>query len=495
MLTWLLLIPIIGAGAVLLFGQNEKTAYTVSLVSVCAALGLGLLMAVGFDPQADGFAYRTENAWIPSLGVTCSLATDGISLLLVLLTLFLAPITLVAARTAIGERQQAFYFWFLILNFAMLGALLAQDLFLFFVFWELMLIPMYLMIGIWGGRNRRYAGIKFFLYTVVGSVPMLIAFLYLAMKARMQTGAPDFSLEGLSALTLTDTEQLWCFVACGLSFAIKMPLWPFHTWLPDAHTEAPTPGSVLLAGVLLKMGGYGFVRIAIPMFPEGAIALAPAICVLAVIAIILGSLAALAQTDIKRLVAYSSVAHMGAVMLGIFCLNEEGMTGGVFQMLAHGVSTGGLFLLVGFLYERRHTREFSEFGGIAKVMPWFAVCFIFVSLSSIALPLMNGFVGEILILVGAFRREPILAVVASLGAVLGAWYMLMAVRRVFFGALNRDENRKLTDLTGREVGIMVPLMIMILWMGIFAETFLGPIRADVDREITRVEAARPEGGK
>jgi NADH-quinone oxidoreductase subunit M len=495
MLIWLLLIPLFSSALVLAFGKHERSAFGIAFISSLLSLGLGLLLAGRFSPAENGLAFESQTTWLPSLGITLSLGIDGIALMLVQLTLFLAPITLYAARSSIENRQQSFCFWFLILNFSMLGTLLVRDLFLFFVFWELMLIPMYLMIGIWGGKNREYAGLKFFLYTIVGSVPMLIAIVYLGVLAGGGAGHSNFSYDAIASLSLSLGEQIACFLACGISFAIKMPLWPFHTWLPDAHTEAPTPGSVLLAGVLLKMGGYGFVRIAIPFFPEGAQAFAPVICVLALIAIIAGSLVAMVQTDVKRLVAYSSVAHMGAVMLGLFCLNREGLSGGMFQMLAHGISTGGLFLLVGFLYERRHTREFDQFGGIAKVMPLFCVCFVFVSLSSLALPGMNGFVGEFLIFAGAYARHPALAAFAVLGAILGAWYMLSAIRRIFFGNLTRPENQGLKDLTSRELLIMAPLLVAILWMGVSSQTFLDPMKPDVERVIAHAAPATPEGGR
>lgn len=483
MLMLLLLLPVLAAIGLVLV-KDEKRAFPIALVATFALFATGLVLALDFRVDAaNPFSHLSSTKWLDALGAKVILGIDGVSLVLILLTVLLAPVTCVAARSSIETRQKTFWFWFLILQTAMLGALMSLDLFLFFVFWELMLIPMYLMIGIWGGKNRIYAGLKFFLYTVIGSLPMLIAILYLAFRHKTQFGFLSFALEDVKKLTLDSSEQMWCFLAFGLSFAVKVPLWPFHTWLPDAHTEAPTPGSVILAGVLLKMGGYGFVRFAIPLFPNAANELAPVISTLAVIAIVAGSLVAMVQTDIKRLVAYSSVAHMGAVMLGLFSLTEEGTSGAIFQMLAHGISTGALFLLVGFLYERRHTREFSEFGGIAKVMPIYAICFVFVTLSSIALPGTNGFVGEFLILAGAFKANVVLASFAVLGAILGAWYMLAAVKKIFFGELTVTKNQDLKDLTTREVGILAPLLILILWMGVGAQSFLGSFKDEVARQV------------
>lgn len=467
-----MLIPLAGALATVLFGRNARSGFWIALLS-----SLGLLYGAGMWALMWGFntsgAPQLEtHAWLPGLGAHFAYQLDGISLVLVALTAFLAPLTALGAKSAITERHGQFWFWFHILHAAMLGALLARDLFFFFVCWELMLIPMYLMIGVWGGKNRRYAATKFFLYTALASLPMLAAIIWLGLKTRDLpecNGAVSFLLEHVAKLALSPTEQAWCFAAFALAFVVKVPLWPLHTWLPDAHTEAPTPGSVILAGVLLKMGGYGLIRYAIPLFPLAAHDAAPLMMTLGTIAIIAGSLCAMVQTDIKRLVAYSSVAHMGAVVLGLFSLNIEGASGAMFQMLAHGISTGALFLLVGFLYERRHTREFAAFGGIAKSMPLFAVFFVVTAMSSIALPGTNGFAGELLILAGSFKASPVLAAFAVLGAILGAWYMLGAVKKTFFGPLTLAENKALVDLGAREILIMVPLVIAIFWMGLGAD--------------------------
>ena len=476
MLTALLLIPVAGAIALLFIRRDDDhLAALVSRLTTGLMFALGVILATRFEPGPDGFAYSTQHAWLSSLGASYSVGLDGLSLVLVLLAVFLAPITSVASESAISSGKRNFFFWFLILQAAIIGALISRDLLLFFLFWELMLIPMALMIGIWGSGNRFYASLKFFLFTALGSLPMLAAIVWLAVRYGLEHGAPSLAIDDLRTLQLTSGEQFWCFLAFGLSFAIKVPLWPFHTWLPDAHTEAPTPGSVILAGVLLKMGTYGFLRMAIPLFPDAAVDLAPVIDVLAIIAIVVGSLVAMVQEDVKRLVAYSSVAHMGVVMLGIFSLNEASMAGGVYQMLAHGLSTGALFILVGMLYERRHTRLFSEFGGIAQRMPVFAACFVFTTLASIALPGLCGFIGEFLVLAGSWAYQPVFTVFAVLGAILGAWYMLRTVRRLFFGPLTNPANEGLQDLTPREMLIIAPLLVAMLWLGVASRTWLQPI--------------------
>jgi NADH-quinone oxidoreductase subunit M len=354
----------------------------------------------------------------------------------------------------------------------MIGVFLSLDLFLFYIFWEVILIPMYLLIGIWGGKNRLYASLKFFLYTLAGSTLMLLASIYLAVQVKNQTGNLSFSLIDIIHLSLTAKEQTVLFLAFALAFAVKVPYFPFHTWLPDAHTEAPTAGSIILAGILLKMGTYGFLRFNLPMFPEATVQMAPFMSVMAVIGIIYGAFMALVQTDIKRLVAYSSVSHMGFVMLGIFALNEEGLNGAVLQMINHGISTGMLFLLVGMIYERRHTRIISEYGGITRVMPVFAIYTMIALLSSIALPGTNGFIGEFLILSGSFLSNHLLGIMAASGVILGAVYMLWMYQRVFFGKIENKENESLKDLSFREHSLLIPLVILIFAIGIYPKYFM-----------------------
>jgi len=467
-------------------GQHRVWALIVSL----ATFGLSLALWFGFDasPFAPEFQFELKLPWIASAGIGYHIGLDGVALLLVMLTTALTPVVILSAFS-VGERVKEFMIALLILETAMVGTFAALDLVLFYVFWELVLIPMYLLIGIWGSQNRLYATVKFFIYTFVASVLMLVAILYVYFHA----GNTFDYLAARSALTVTPAAANLLFLAFALAFAVKVPMFPLHTWLPDAHTEAPTAGSVILAGVLLKMGTFGFFRYAMPLFPEAALAWRPAIATLAVIGIIYGALMCLVQKDMKRLVAYSSVSHLGFVMLGLMAITAEGLTGGVYQMLNHGVSTGALFLLVGMLYERRHTRLIAEYGGIAKKVPWLATAFVVVTLSSIGLPGTNGFVGEFLILAGTWLgRMPntrLLAAIGATGVILGAVYMLWLVERVFFGKVENPENQGLSDFSLREVLVIVPMIALIVVMGLVPQPFLNPARPAVDRLVARMAEA------
>jgi len=427
--------------------------------------------------------------WIRSYGITYHFGIDGICLLLVLLTTFLTVVCVLSAFSAIQTRVKEFMIAFLFLETGMIGALVSLDLVLFYVFWEVMLVPMYLLIGIWGDPKRRiYAAVKFFIYTMVGSVLMLVAILALYFIHGKATGQYTFDVLELYKFGVPLGAQYWLFGAFALAFAIKVPMFPFHTWLPDAHTEAPTAGSVILAGVLLKMGTYGFIRFAIPLFPNAAVKLLPLVSVLALIGIIYGALVCLMQEDLKRLVAFSSVSHLGYVMLGMFAFNTQGVQGSIYQMLNHGISTGALFLIVGIIYERRHTRMIADFGGLSKVMPVYAAIFMIVTLSSIGLPGTNGFVGEFLILLGAFKARTIYGVLGATGVVLGAAYMLWMFQRVMFGELKNPENLKLQDLNRREIVYMVPMVILIFVMGIYPKLFFKKMDVTVEhflQDVTR----------
>jgi NADH-quinone oxidoreductase subunit M len=455
-----------------------------------------------FDRARDGFQFEEGFSWIPSLGVRYHFGIDGISLLLVLLTTLLGVISIYSSFSAIHERQKEYYVFLLLLQTGMLGTFMSLDFFLFYVFWEVMLVPMYFLIGIWGGPRRLYAAIKFFLYTLAGSVLMLLGII--AIYFYNTTGAlgivglgnaPTFDIPTLTALTpgMPINLQILLFFAFFFGFAIKLPMVPFHTWLPDAHVEAPTAGSVILAGVLLKMGTYGFVRFSLPMFPKAIRThwVGVTMLVIAVVGILYGAMISLVQKDMKKLVAYSSVSHLGFVMLGVFALNSAGLKGGVLQMINHGISTGALFLLVGIIYERRHTRMISEYGGLAKQMPVYAVFFLIMALSSMGLPLLNGFIGEFTILTGAYLLNPWWAFWALWGIVLGAAYLLWLYQRVFFGELSNPANQKLSDLNARERWTLIPLVICAFWIGLYPKPFFDVLDRPVNKILAAVTAAAP----
>jgi NADH-quinone oxidoreductase subunit M len=496
-LTLLVFLPLAGALPLLLARDREARAlkvwaFLVSLMTLLAAVPLWVL----FEPEGALYQFAVNMPWIQigQLKIDYALGVDGISAMLMLLTAFISPIAILGSWTYIKERQKEFYIAMLVLETAMLGVFAATDLFLFYVFFEASLIPMYFIIGIWGGPQRVYATTKFVIYTAFGSLLMFVAILFVYYK----TGGASFSIVELTdRLNLARAsgvfqkgEEYWCFWAFALAFAIKVPLFPLHTWLPDAHVEAPTPGSVILAAVLLKMGGYGFLRLAVPFFPVASAAYAPLFGVICLIGIVYGSLMAYAQTDLKKLIAYSSVAHMGTCLLGIFSFQVIGVQGGVYQMLNHGISSGGLFLLAGMLYERTHTRSIDYFGGLAKVMPVFTTCFVIITLSSIGLPLTNGFVGEFASLMGAFQCQWWWGAVGGLGVILGAVYMLSAVRRVFFGAVKRPALNELSDLSMRERAVLIPLIAVIFVMGILPGPFFQRTEPAV-REFLRYAATRP----
>ncbi|ABC80190.1 complex I subunit 4 family protein [Anaeromyxobacter dehalogenans] len=498
LLTVVTFLPLLGALAMVLVPRDEPSqhralALVVSLVTF--ALSLGLWFGFDASPGAPEFQFELMIPWMPTIGIGFHVGLDGVALLLFMLTTVLMPVVVLSAWKAVGDRVKEFMIALLVLESAMLGTFIALDLVLFYVFWEAMLIPMYLLIGIWGSQNRLYATVKFFVYTFAASVLMLLAILYVYFH---DGGTFDY-VEARRALAVTPGAASWLFLAFALAFAVKVPMFPLHTWLPDAHTEAPTAGSVILAGVLLKMGTFGFFRYALPLFPEAALQHRNLVAVLAVIGIIYGALMSLVQTDMKRLVAYSSVSHLGFVMLGLMALSAEGMTGSVYQMLNHGVSTGALFLLVGMLYERRHTRLISEYGGIAKRVPVIAAAFVIVTLSSIGLPGTNGFVGEFLILSGTWLSRlggsAVFATVAALGVILGAVYMLLLVEKVFFGPNQNAANHHLPDLSVREGFVLAPMIALIVVMGLLPGPFLAPAKPAVDRLIQRFQVAEARLGK
>ena len=456
-------------------------ALGVSLVTFAATL----LLWWRFDPGSADYQFVEQHAWIPAFGIQYLVGVDGISLFLIVLTGFLTPLALLSSWDSVHKNVKVFSFFMLGLETAMLGVFVSIDLFLFYIFWDAMLIPMYFLIGIWGYERRIYAAVKFILYTMAGSVLMLIAIIGLAY-AHAALGGPSFDLRELYGLSLSWNLEKWFFLAFAVAFLIKVPLFPFHTWLPDAHVEAPTAGSIILAGVMLKMGTYGLLRFAFPLFPTAAAYFAPWIALFAVIGIIYGALVAMVQPDLKKLVAYSSVSHLGFVVLGICAVNVNGVQGSIYQMLNHGVSTGGLFMIVGMLSDRRHTRLISEFGGLKAVMPRLVAAFFVITLSSIALPGLNGFVGEFLILLGAFQWSWKLTAFAGTGVILSAVYMLWMFQRVNYGRLTNEKNRGLPDLTPREWAMMVPTIAVAIFMGVFPGLFLRPMEPSVNRIIQRI---------
>jgi NADH-quinone oxidoreductase subunit M len=480
------------AGAVALAFVPSRAARGIRLAALgvaLATLGLSLLLYFGFDADVADYQFEEEARWMPALGIGYHLGIDGISILLVLLTTFLTPIALVSAWHSIEDRAKEFAITMLVLETGMVGVFVSLDVFLFYVFWEAMLVPMYLIIGVWGGSNRVYAAIKFVLYTLVGSLLMLVAILALYFHHGAATGTYTFDLPVLARWVMpAGLGQNAMFLAFALAFAIKVPLFPFHTWLPDAHVEAPTAGSVILAGVLLKMGTYGFLRFCLPLFPDASLTFGPLVFALAVIGIIYGACVSTVQPDLKKLVAYSSVSHLGFVMLGIFTLTPQGLVGGVIQMVNHGLSTGALFLMVGMIYERRHTRLIADFGGLWQVIPAFSAVFLVVSLSSLGLPGLNGFVGEFLILLGAFQVSRPLAALATTGIIFAAVYMLWMYQRVIFGEITHEENRRLRDLHPREWAVLVPVVILIVWIGVYPLPFTSKTEASVAALIAEVQS-------
>jgi NADH-quinone oxidoreductase subunit M len=489
-------LPTLGAGALFLLDRrDERRLHLVSLAITVATFLLSCLLWIGFDAGRPGMQFEERRAWIPGAGIGYHLGVDGISLLLVLLTTFLTPLCLLSAWSQITARVKEFLIAMLLLETGMLGVFCALDLFLFFVFWEAMLLPMYLVIGVWGGPRRIYAAVKFILYTMAGSALMLVAILVLYDLHGDRTGVYTFDYAAIAGTIVPPGTQVWLFLAFALAFAIKVPMFPFHTWLPDAHVEAPTAGSVILAGVLLKMGTYGFVRFCLPLFPHASAAFAPVIAALGVVGILYGAWVSMVQPDLKKLIAYSSVSHLGFVLLGCFALNAQGIEGGLLQMVNHGLSTGALFLLVGMIYERRHSRRIADFGGLWAVMPVFSAVFLLVTLSSIGLPGLNGFVGEFLILVGAFQVSRLLAALGTLGIIFAAVYMLWMYQRVVFGAVRHEENRRLPDLSARELATLVPILVLIVWIGVYPKPFTGVTESAVAQLIATVKAkAGPQLG-
>ena len=488
----LLWLPVVGAAAILLApaARAKYIAFGVTLLEFVLSVGLWW----AYVPSGPAVQFIAQHAWVRDWGIQYYVGMDGISVFLVLLTTFLMPLAVLGSWKGITERERGFYALMLVLATGMIGVFVSLDLFLFYVFWEVMLVPMYFIIGVWGGKGRLYASIKFFVYTMVGSLLMLVAILMLYFAAGRQSGNWSFQYEHLLRYAVLEPRlQFWCFGAFFLAFAIKVPMVPLHTWLPDAHVEAPTAGSVILAGVLLKMGTYGLLRFAVPFFPAVAIGgtVGKVVIALAVVGMVYGALVAMVQPDFKRLIAYSSVSHLGFVVLGIWALTVQSVQGAVMVMLNHGISTGALFFLVGMIYERRHSRMLADFGGIARVVPAYAAILTVVSLSSIGLPGLNGFVGEFLVLLGTFRTHPVAATIGTTTVIFAAAYLLWALLRMLYGKITKPENEALRDLTRREYAVLVPLLVVIVWLGLFPGPVLRRIEPSSQRFIELVRLRLP----
>jgi len=488
---WVTVLPMLGALLLLFVPKERRRTFELGALGITIVdFLLSLPLWFQYDRGSDAVQWVTKLDWIPSLGVKFSIGMDGISLVLFLLTTFIGFIAVWCSFRAIEERHKEYYIWLLVMQFTMLGVFICQDMFLFYLFWELMLVPMYFLIAIWGGPQKLYAAIKLFLYTLAGSVLMLVAILAIYFLQHKTTGRYDLSIESFQAMApvikaQSQNFQILLALAFFVGFAIKVPMFPFHTWLPDAHVQAPTAGSVILAGILLKMGTYGFVRFLLPIVPEGTKTLMPWFLTLALIGIVYGALVAMVQKDIKKLVAYSSVSHLGLCMLGIFALNPNGIQGGIFQMLNHGISTSALFLLVGVVYERRHTRMIADFGGLSKTMPVYATVFMIMTMSSIGLPGLNGFIGEFAILQGAFQAFPWAAILAATSIVLGAAYMLWMFQRVMFGPIS-EVNTQMEDLNAREIAYFAPLLIVAFWIGLYPKPFMEVLDKPVAKLVKQV---------
>ena len=476
MLSLVTFFPLMGA-LVLFFGirDNPRADRTVALVTTLVTFVLSLRLLTGFEAGSADFQFLEEVPWLPAYGITYRMGVDGISLPFVLLTTLLTPLCILASWESIQKQVKGYMIAFLALESFVIGVFCALDFVLFYILWEAMLIPMFLLIGVWGGDNRVYAAYKFFLYTLLGSLLMLVAILFMGYTAG------TFSVPTLMGIPFAFDVQVWLFLGLFASFAVKVPMWPVHTWLPDAHVQAPTAGSVILAGVLLKMGAYGFLRFALPILPDATRYFVPFIFGLSLVAIVYTALVALMQTDLKKLIAYSSVSHMGFVTLGLFALNQQGLEGGILQMVNHGIISGALFLLVGVVYDRMHTREIARFGGLAHRMPKYAVVFMVFTMASVGLPGTNGFIGEFLILMGAYLANKGVAAVAATGLVLGAAYMLWMCKKVLFGEVRSEEVAALTDMNGREMAMFVPLLVLVFWIGFYPGPFLDIMHASVEQ--------------